>query len=323
MKYFFVARLYGLKLNRTLNKGIKIMENIRISTNGNILKKVCDKHFGSMIGDIELNELYNGPFIYAEGLSTSDVENDKNKRLEFLDYFMKIGQLLSSALWLIKDNSISTDQGFLYIYDDKFDNEKTSVSSNGRTPYFFNSYGKRVETEYSFDEISGAIKLQMLFDNESGLKMSQNQIANRITTGANRLERFYYFIQSARSEAFLPNKISTYCTALETLLSTDNQEISHKISERVARILGKDLQSREELFSFIKVAYSIRSSNVHGDKLSKKYRTLENQAEIARELDDKIRDLYGYILSNEELFNVYLDDNNNQLNHYFNKLILS
>ena len=69
----------------------------------------------------------------------------------------------------------------------------------------------------------------------------------------------------ATSKRFLPSKIAYYVFILESLFSAnDGAEILHKISERVAIYIGRSLQERQEIYTRIKVYYTIRSKYIHG-----------------------------------------------------------
>lgn len=63
-----------------------------------------------------------------------------------------------------------------------------------------------------------------------------------------------------------PNQLFTDLSILlECLLSTDTQELAHKISERAAIILGKNSEDRLAIYKDIKKIYSQRSKIVHGE----------------------------------------------------------
>jgi len=57
---------------------------------------------------------------------------------------------------------------------------------------------------------------------------------------------------------------------LECLLSTSRNEITHKLSERAAILLGKTPENRIEIYNDFKKIYSQRSKIVHGDGVPKK-----------------------------------------------------
>ncbi len=60
--------------------------------------------------------------------------------------------------------------------------------------------------------------------------------------------------------------------ALETVLSTGRDEITHKIAERVALIIGNDPSQRNDACELVKKHYATRSKLVHGAARPKKGR---------------------------------------------------
>ena len=75
-------------------------------------------------------------------------------------------------------------------------------------------------------------------------------------------------LQRNGSSACLGSSIQAhYCSALETLFTTESTEITHKLAERVSFFLGKDGSERIKIFHTVKAAYSIRSKLVHGGGL--------------------------------------------------------
>ena len=85
---------------------------------------------------------------------------------------------------------------------------------------------------------------------------------------------------------------------LENLfLKGTNQELSYRISMRMAYVLGKDKEDRKNIFDFIKDAYNLRSKIVHGEKSDK----LDNQKFL--ELRELTRKSIIYFLENEDNWN--------------------
>ena len=71
------------------------------------------------------------------------------------------------------------------------------------------------------------------------------------------------------SQHFLINKFLDTMFVLENLfLRNTNQELKYKLSMRMAYVLGaNDNTKREDIFTFIKDCYDIRSKIVHGSKI--------------------------------------------------------
>ncbi len=85
---------------------------------------------------------------------------------------------------------------------------------------------------------------------------------------------------------------------LENLfLKGTNQELSYKISMRMAYVLGKDKDDRKNIFGFIKNSYNLRSKIVHGEESNK----LDNQ--IFLELRKFTKESIIYFLENEDNWN--------------------
>lgn len=82
---------------------------------------------------------------------------------------------------------------------------------------------------------------------------------------------------------------------LENLfLKKTSQELSYKLSMRMAYILGKDKEDRINIYCFIKDAYNLRSKIVHGEKSNK----LDNQKFL--ELREFSRKSIIYFLENKD-----------------------
>ncbi|MEE6451709.1 hypothetical protein RAH41_14130 [Gottfriedia acidiceleris] len=322
MIYNFITRVHDFKIDKVLNKGTQIFDNMRLSNSRGRLETMVDSGFESMIGSLEFRSLIGNPFIYSENeLPDSFNYSDEDERLNLLNSCLITTQKFASFLWVVKDNSVSIENGFLYIKQN--DGMGHSVSSNMRSSLFYNASGQREETVFSDEEIRTALKFYNYIFDDSKTIITHDEVSKTIINNSNRIERFFYFLQATRSQTYLPNRISMYCTLLETLLSTDNTEISHKISERTAFILGNTFEERDEIYKLVKKAYSIRSSTVHGDTISKSLRSVDTQREISVEIDNYLRHLFLKILSNEETSTLYLKDNKDDLNKWFNKLIFS
>ncbi|WP_445490460.1 hypothetical protein [Niallia sp. 03133] len=320
MKFYFVASIYNLKVQRVLNKGLEVIEGIRLSNSKERLDSFIDDFFMTLAGKLEVDELYDKPFLYYQGnIEQLEIDIDNGEaRLNFLDYYLRMAQTFSNFLWLAKDNSVTVQQGFLYIKNS--DGTPHSMTSNMRTPVFFNSKGKSEEIIYTYDELKGLAESIKVLNHEHIVKETDEM--SMVVNTSSRIERFYYFLQSTRTQTHLPSKIGMYCTLLETLLSTDKEGISHTIAERLSRILGKTYEERLVIYSFVKDAYNVRSSTVHGDKISKKFRDIEKLKEISSKFDDYIRSLFVYVLSEKKVNELYREDKNEKLNDWFKELIL-
>lgn len=320
MKFYFLSSIYNLEVEKVLNRGINVINGIRLSNSKSRLDTYIDDFFKTLAGKLEVDELYDKPFLYYEGNISSDIDIDNGEqRLKFLDRYLRLAQTFSNYLWIIKDNSVTVQQGFLYIKTP--DGKPHSMTSNMRTPVFFNAKTESIKTKFTHEELNEIANSLWGMKHEN-LDKENDEISNVINTQSNRIERFDYFLQTTRTQTHLPNKIAMYCTLLETLLSTDKDEITHKIAERLARIIGKTYEERIEIFTFVKQAYAVRSSAVHGDKISRKYKDIQKLKELSAMFDNYVRELYLYILSDEQVKKLYREDNNENLNEWFKEITL-
>lgn len=138
--------------------------------------------------------------------------------------------------------------------------------------YYFNSENwtvdnpKKVEKEYhnpsgkiyylSSKETSAFKKMFTKFED---LDFSKNE--NTFLRTA--IRRFGIAIDQRTFE----DKIVDYVISFESLFSAKGIDIQHKMSNRIALLLGKNNQERVDLFHFIKKSYDIRSRIVHGDQI--------------------------------------------------------
>ncbi|WP_043891135.1 HEPN domain-containing protein [Paenibacillus sp. Aloe-11] len=320
MKMKFISKLYHFNTTTKLNRGPIIKGNIRISNSNNIIDDhFSDTIFKDMVGLLEFDYLLNGHYLYA----ISDLKENlsESKRIETLNDYLKFTQFLCSAFWLIKDNSINCENGYLYISADSV--EQNSVSSNMRTPFFSNALGEREDVLFTREEIEKTSELFGGFFINEGMQFTKDETHNYLYNRATRIERFFYFLQSARTQSYLPSRIALYCTMIETIFcSEDNMEITHKIAERVGKFLGKDFDERLTYFKTIKQAYTIRSSTVHGDKIKKSFRNDDILKQISVNLDSILRECINKILLDKELIELLEKGSNEDLNKWYLELIL-
>lgn len=248
-----------------------------------------------------------------------------SQRLRKSEKDLELYQALINNLWFIRDCSCNINT-----YFDISINQNQALS-RVRTNVFSNSSGEYEVTKFNSKEIQQSLELtykifeiiDIKFEDEItdlksnqaiGIVSSDLNYVNYSTT--NRIHRAYLFLNIARSNSFLPLKISFLIGVLETLFTTDKTEVTHKVSERVSFYLSENL-NKIKTFELIKECYNIRSGFVHGQKLSKKYdhKLLSIKS---NELDNLIRILFNKILNFDS--DIFLENDNN-LNYYFKKLI--
>ncbi len=319
MKYKFISKIHLLDFKETMNKGIQIHEDIRLSNSKTkIIEEFSDDFFKDMIGTLEHDALSESSYLYA--LGEINEEHFTQEPIHYLDSYLRIAQIFCSSLWLLKDNSVNNETGFLYLL--QAGGKPFSVSSNMRTPIFTNASGKLQDTIFNRNEINEVVGFINTFFKNEHSERKEGEMYKYLNNEASRVERFFYFLQAARTQSNLPSRIAMYCTMLETLLSTDTTEITHKIAERTARFIGTDFNERNILYKSVKEAYAIRSSTVHGDKLRKSYRSEEKLQEISVNIDEILRRIIIKIIKDREYSYIFHTSDNEKLNEWFTRLTL-
>lgn len=307
IKYKFIAYAYDLKIKNTMNKGIKVFENLRISNNSNKVSQMFHPQFKNAIGNLEYNYLLSGPYFYAEGeLDDETIFDDDDSGLEFLSTYMKKTQIINSFLWLVKDNSIHTENGYMQLEKGK----DTKFHSNGRSIIFHNMKGIRESLFFDPEEL----KFPELFyksyfgqiSDISGKVLNDDESFNETPVyETSRIERAFYLLQAARAQIYLPERISIFTSLLETLFSTSTTDVTHKLKERVAWLLGKSYEEREEIFNDMGVIYGIRSHHVHNSTVPNNAKTPEKLVLYTEKLENYVREVLVKVLKEKEIHRLY------------------
>ncbi|MEK4533114.1 hypothetical protein [Solibacillus sp. FSL K6-1554] len=320
-KYSFIAATYNLEISKVLNKGIQLNESpLRIS-NSDSLQNIVDDFFEYAIGGMEFKQLKNGPYYYAKGVIDSiDNLHEGQYAHKLIDYYLVQVQIFNNILWLIKDHSINTEFGFLKVED----TTNRTTHSNIRTTTFYNARGLKEKVIFNAEELLKAKELnEKIFIREKQFKGFElkPQITETIYS-SKRIERSFYFLEVARSESFLPLRISNFVTVFETLLSTSSSEVTHKLRERLAWILGENIDERIHIFKLVGDVYSIRSNCVHGNTMPKRYRTEEKITDLCVEVEQLVRTLLLKMITDEDLYALYDKDNDEEIEKWLNEKCL-
>ena len=104
------------------------------------------------------------------------------------------------------------------------------------------------------------------------------------------------------------------CLVLETLLTTDSQEVTHKLATRLAKIVGDEAgpEEKADLFKRVKKVYKERSLVVHGEK------SIAQVDEIVRkDAFGLTRRLFQKILCNKMYLGWFTVATNEELDKHF------
>ena len=316
IEYSFVASLDSLKIDEPLGSDWNIAADVKISTSGTVANKLMNSSLHLSIGDIEANEILSGkPFVFA--VSEYPLEDTGSEaQMLLLNARLKIALSFCNLLWLLKDNSVNFDRGFLqYPYATRGAHPRFSM--NSWTTRFSRSDGRSEVTKFSKAELRTAISM---YDSLYGA-IDSGEVSLGLTPGTagdvDRLSRAFYFLQGARAMGDPTQKIANYCTAFEAIVSTSSTELAHQVSERVAILIGKDSSEASDIYRSLKKAYGTRSRLVHGDRLrssSDQYRTESENC------DRYLRRLIQVILTRESVAKA-LEQKPEQVNQFFLSLL--
>ena len=277
-------------------KGVKIADGMYLRGDGDTLLGKMSVWFKAFIGRVEVGLIEDHRALaYGDMELNDDDDIDKAlfSRMAFLSSFL-------TALWVLRDNSISFDVGFA--------DERSSRGGVKRVwpddGYITDANAKRDECtldERALRQIR--VVHQQLFG-EIRIDDTRHEVDNRdkheiVHPDGSRLSRSLYFVNAARRSQYRSTKIAYFCSAFEAILSPSDTEMTHRLCEIVAWLLGDSCGDRIDLYDQMKRAYDIRSKVVHGGKMKKQ--EIGNLDESVLFCDRTLRRLIGRIAENDAL----------------------
>jgi hypothetical protein len=214
------------------------------------------------IGQMELNWLIDDCRAGAIGTHALLAEHREPKRPDnacrhnAFQPFMKF-QLALRALRLVKDGDLQTGRIF-YSRPALFPKRLSGQSSSGRE----SSWRPGREYRLTVDDLPDVSSIYGL------LGRFQEAHINAWKNLDIALRRFDAAYENDWNQA--ADRVIDAVIALEALLGTD-QEITYKLSTRIAGILARDDDERVALFKEMRVYYDTRSKIVHGGDLKEKH----------------------------------------------------
>jgi len=288
--------------------------------------KVLDNDFRRIAGLRDVMSYEKNVIAYAAYECSDDSEAFQQLMTKELNQLAGRIEAFLLFLWFVKDNSISLEQ----VYG-QFTIAKAYTWWTGRN-VISTCEGKFTNTRFSRTELQDGIQLllkytELIHEEDSANHQSESAIEPSVQISEfrpgidpykneNRVERAISFLSSARSTPHLPQKITHYMAILECLLSTDSNEIIHKVSERTAFYLENTKAGRIAIYKAVKAAYDVRSKFVHGLKPPKKH---EQLCAIAVEADNIIRRVLKRVILND--YKTFVQNDEKGLSQYFNELI--
>lgn len=225
---------------------------------------------------------------------------------------MKSIKVLDRALWMIKDNACHFDRAWITGTIGGL----TVINNNVWASHHSCADGTFREVAFSSDEM----KLARSIRRPVAPHLNGTGRPTVLGKGSLRYERFEYFIAAARATIDVAVKIAEYCSGLEALVSTSQQELSHQVSERVASVLAGPGNKRIAIYKIVKKAYGFRSKTVHG--ASFKPAEVEQLRDCARDIDDICRALNVLYWDEDEAFRSAVEGSDQTSTDFFMEAIL-
>lgn len=311
----YVTCFRNLKLTSQISGHVELLPRVNITNDPVVREKWLTPEFARVVGGLEASHLQS-----ESNLVFGEFDVDEMKELPpdgFLLVILSWIDGLFESAWLIKEHAMACDASFLRVETDS----GVSWSKNflAIRPSFSDGY--LIEERNVEISIKDLEEWGRMDDLVNGYLHEKESLSLRfmMEKGYSRAGRALRFVAAARGALNLAFKIANYCSALETLFTTESTELAHKLSERVAFFLGERGYDRRVVFTTVKGAYGVRSKLVHGDTL--KPGQIEGLPMLSSQCDDYLREILRDIFSSENLKGIF-DSHNEAIEEYFSGLIL-
>jgi hypothetical protein len=307
----FIAGIELLRIDAELCRGERVGDLFFLTNDRAHVRGLLSERFTATVGALEAESLTSG---LAVAYSVEDREfADDAAAIDWLKIRLAYVAHFLHYLWFVRDNAAYLELGFV--------EEQRRGRRNVHRTFFGGVYteatGARNVATFSRDDLRVARDMFRRYI-PANVVVSPQSLVEQV----GRWARAHYFVQAAPSTSDLGIKIANYCTAFEALASTDIQELSHKLAERIACLLEPAGEARMQLFRDVKAAYSLRSKVVHGGRGEANLRERVERAAIA--CDQIARRLLRNILDDEALHERFiLGRAEKTMEDYFLALVLS
>jgi hypothetical protein len=281
------------------------------------------------LGTRNIEILYNETLLVFEATMEWCETKFKTKDPEIITHsVMNYVKQTADSLWFAMDNSGVTSEAFFISEDRKtiYCDRSDQFSSNSHGEYKLTNFGT-YQITYARAMMDKLLKITSSEPkaadqgSDGSFKQTLGSILNRAGFAFNRVKRAKTMLNHARSESYLPMKISMYMACLECLFTSDASEISMKLTQRTTLFLGGDAATQHANKKTVSDAYNIRSIYLHGNNFEKKQKTdLVTLQSISRKIDSIVRAVFIKMIEKPEMF---LDDNNfdSKTKKYFEDII--
>lgn len=314
-KYTFISTLRYLNITEKLKEPLTLIPGVDLINDKKEISKILDDEFQNMAGLIETTYFKNSNHIIYCEFNEKDFGLNSSSN-EALKLWLIWVEILIKDSWLVKDNCMICEIAYMKMQDgthSEWSNNSLMSSTSLCTG------GEYQETEFSIEELieweSKSHKLQSYLH-----KKDSSILSSFIEKKYSRLGRALRFIIASRREKHAAIKIAHYCSAFESLFSTDNAELSHKLSERIALFLKSYNYDPFKVYDDVKSFYNIRSKVTHGDSLEDK--KANSIPQMSQTCDKYLRFIINTILNDNKLLEIF-DGNKEKQESLFKELILT
>jgi hypothetical protein len=309
---YYMTSFRNLNICETMQKPFELLYGVNITNDSSVKDRFLTDEFRRAAGLIEATTLAGETNLVFGEFDISEMKGMPPEPF-LLVILLWIDLLLRNA-WLVKDHTMECDAIFLRVHTDSGTSWTRNFLSM-RPSSADGTIGVRLDMSLSDMETwartSDSVETYLHDTDSSSLQFM-------LAKTSPRSGRAVQYVDAARKTASLPFKIAQYCSAIETLFTTESTELSHKLSERVAFFLGEPGYDRWAVFSTIKNAYNIRSKLVHGDTL--KTKQIEELSALGLQCDNYLRFILNCIFDSVELKKVF-DSDPRAIEGYFSHLI--
>lgn len=315
MKYRFITIVHNLILPQkemTINLAQGFLSNC-----SSILQETFDNELSTYtLGCHSVDEFISQTYFYVDGNfadgTTQSVVDEFGTKLTFA--FLRVIQDYVERLWFLEDNSIYIRDGFLYTYEERLSDGYTFKAS--LSAVFSKANGRIEPSEFSLESLTSQSSDMFVINSEDISPEIENykDATQDHFWKKNKVERklrAWGYILLARSQSQPPLKMMLYTMALESLLGTSTTELSHRLAERSAIMLGATTEERIKIYATIKKSYDNRSTIAHGDLLKDD----SNFEDRIMKVDDYLRKLMSF----EEPYNM----ENAEIDKFFIEKLMS
>lgn len=315
IKFKTIGSLKGLKSTNDIN---------RLSIEGLNLTNTSNKDFTFReeleIGRIEINTFKDEVGLLKESAFEEESTDEEYLVEKYLSMMKQSVKYYSNHVhnfcfisWLIKDNSINHSTIYNFAYSDS---DFLYCQSEMKIDHFTTCRGSYAQTNWSFEELKEITHMvnfcEALFTKEQLLTTEEIKDGYHLDNRTkryqqnNRIERALNFIYIARTTSFLPAKLSSYMSMLESLVITDNKQATKQVITRVPRLINKYSKNLKGSRTQLNKIYDARSYFVHGSNFKDDhFKSIEKYCEYA---DNLCRELLLLILKDLSISSKFLNE---------------